>query len=193
MKTHPAHDASEAPALILTTSWGEIRIAARCGKIIACTLPFRDGEAEFQGLEKKAPPISKDWKHVKITGSDISGAPYALDRKVLLTAENFVKSLLAGRDARRPPVRLPEAADFTTLTWREMMKIPFGQTRAYGDLAAAAGRPRAARAAGTACATNQIPLFVPCHRILGTGGALGGFSSGLAWKKYLLRCEGSRP
>jgi methylated-DNA-[protein]-cysteine S-methyltransferase len=69
--------------------------------------------------------------------------------------------------------------------------IPFGQTRSYTQMAATAGNERAVRAAGTACGRNPIPLVVPCHRVLRTGGALGGYGGGLAMKEGLLELEGA--
>ncbi len=67
--------------------------------------------------------------------------------------------------------------------------IPYGQTIAYGELAARAGRPGAARAAGAALSRNPWPIIVPCHRVLGASGALVGFGKGLAAKEALLRFE----
>lgn len=68
--------------------------------------------------------------------------------------------------------------------------IPFGQTRTYGEIAAAAGSPRAFRAAGSALGANPIPIVVPCHRVLRSGGALGGYGGGLDVKRELLELEG---
>lgn len=75
--------------------------------------------------------------------------------------------------------------------WAAMRAIPRGQVRTYGDLARAVGRPRAARAAGTACAGNPIPIFIPCHRVVAAHG-IGGYSGGdgLATKRALLSLEG---
>ncbi|MEX2293170.1 MAG: methylated-DNA--[protein]-cysteine S-methyltransferase [Acidimicrobiales bacterium] len=67
--------------------------------------------------------------------------------------------------------------------------VPYGQTVSYGDLATMAGNPKAARAVGTAMATNPIPIVVPCHRVLRTGGNLGGYGGGLALKVALLHLE----
>jgi methylated-DNA-[protein]-cysteine S-methyltransferase len=69
-------------------------------------------------------------------------------------------------------------------------EIPFGETASYGDVAAAAGSPRAARAAGNALAGNPIPIVVPCHRVIHAGGGIGGYTGGLDNKRYLLRLEG---
>jgi methylated-DNA-[protein]-cysteine S-methyltransferase len=73
---------------------------------------------------------------------------------------------------------------------RAINRIPYGQTRSYTEIAAKAGNERAVRAAGTACGSNPIPLVVPCHRVLRTGGALGGYGGGLPMKQALLEMEG---
>lgn len=69
-------------------------------------------------------------------------------------------------------------------------RIPFGEVRTYGDMAAAAGSPKASRAAGTALGHNPVPIVVPCHRVLRAGGAMGGYTGGLHIKEHLLRLEG---
>jgi len=73
---------------------------------------------------------------------------------------------------------------------RAINRIPYGQTRSYTEVAAKAGNERAVRAAGTACGSNPIPLVVPCHRVLRSGGALGGYGGGLPMKRALLEMEG---
>jgi O-6-methylguanine DNA methyltransferase len=78
--------------------------------------------------------------------------------------------------------------EFQQKVWLEMMKIPFGQTRSYKQIAAAIGRPRAYRAVANACGRNPFPIIIPCHRVVATGG-IGGFSLGLALKKQLLKLE----
>jgi methylated-DNA-[protein]-cysteine S-methyltransferase len=70
-------------------------------------------------------------------------------------------------------------------------RIPYGRTASYKEVATGAGSPRAVRAAGSACATNPIPIVVPCHRVLRTGGGLGGYGGGIERKETLLRLEGS--
>jgi len=73
---------------------------------------------------------------------------------------------------------------------RAIDRIPYGQTRTYTEMARKAGNERAVRAAGTACGSNPIPLVVPCHRVLRTGGAMGGYGGGLPMKEALLELEG---
>jgi methylated-DNA-[protein]-cysteine S-methyltransferase len=72
---------------------------------------------------------------------------------------------------------------------RAIARIPYGQTRTYTDMARSAGNERAVRAAGTACGSNPIPIVVPCHRVLRTGGGLGGYGGGLPMKEALLELE----
>jgi methylated-DNA-[protein]-cysteine S-methyltransferase len=76
---------------------------------------------------------------------------------------------------------------------RQTARIPFGDVRSYGQVAAQAGSPRAARAAGNALGSNPIPIVVPCHRVLHADGKLGGYSGGLDRKRFLLALEGSLP
>jgi methylated-DNA-[protein]-cysteine S-methyltransferase len=80
--------------------------------------------------------------------------------------------------------------DFRRRALRAIARIPYGQTRSYTQIAASAGNERAVRAAGTACGTNPLPLVVPCHRVLRSGGGLGGYGGGLPMKESLLRLEG---
>lgn len=73
--------------------------------------------------------------------------------------------------------------------WAELMRIPFGETRSYGEVADALGRPGAARAVGSANARNVLPVVVPCHRVIAADGTLGGFNGGLHLKERLLEHE----
>jgi methylated-DNA-[protein]-cysteine S-methyltransferase len=82
---------------------------------------------------------------------------------------------------------------FTASVLHQTARIPFGDVLTYGQVAAQAGSPRAARAAGNALGSNPIPIVVPCHRVLHADGGLGGYSGGLDRKRYLLALEGSLP
>jgi methylated-DNA-[protein]-cysteine S-methyltransferase len=83
------------------------------------------------------------------------------------------------------------SSDFRRRALRAVARIPYGETRTYTQIARTAGNERAVRAAGTACGANPIPIVVPCHRVLRSGGALGGYGGGLPMKEGLLRLEGS--
>ena len=78
---------------------------------------------------------------------------------------------------------------FQKRVWRELMAIPYGETRGYGQMAAAIGSPKAVRAVGAANGANPIPIVVPCHRVIGAGGKLVGYGGGLALKRRLLELE----
>lgn len=78
---------------------------------------------------------------------------------------------------------------FRARAQRALRDIPAGRTISYGELARAAGSPNAVRAAGSACATNPVGLIVPCHRVLRTGGGIGGYAGGLDRKRWLLDHE----
>jgi methylated-DNA-[protein]-cysteine S-methyltransferase len=86
----------------------------------------------------------------------------------------------------------PEGTPFERSVWDELLAIPFGETRSYGEIAQAIGRPGAARAVGRANGANPIPIVVPCHRVIGANGSLTGFGGGLAAKSHLLELEGLR-
>lgn len=87
------------------------------------------------------------------------------------------------------PVELPGGSDFERAVWGQIAKIPYGEMLTYGAIATALGDPGAARAVGTACNHNPVPVIVPCHRVVGAGGKLVGFGGGLPRKRQLLEME----
>ncbi len=78
---------------------------------------------------------------------------------------------------------------FQQQVWQQIARIPFGETRTYGELAAAIGKPTASRAVGAACGKNPIAIIVPCHRVVGVGSKLTGYAGGLERKAWLLDFE----
>lgn len=84
----------------------------------------------------------------------------------------------------------PSGTPFQQSVWQALREIPYGQTRSYGQIAAAVGRPGAARAVGMANHDNPLLIFTPCHRVVGKNGALTGFACGLEVKRRLLELEG---
>jgi O-6-methylguanine DNA methyltransferase len=87
-------------------------------------------------------------------------------------------------------IQFTGSTDFQQRVWRQLVKIPKGRVTTYAQIAKALGKPRASRAVGNACGANPFPIVVPCHRVVASNGGLGGFSSGLAWKRKLLALEG---
>lgn len=136
-----------------------------------------------------------DWPEVVSPGKNPAHIP-TTDRSLklcywLAQTRAALRRVLAGqRPESLPPLDLRAGTPFQQSVWKQLLKIAPGQTRHYGELAAALGRPASARAVGNACGANPIPLLIPCHRVLPAGGGLGGFSGPKAWKDKLLAIEG---
>jgi methylated-DNA-[protein]-cysteine S-methyltransferase len=112
--------------------------------------------------------------------------------RVLDEARRQLDAYFAGR---RKVFELPlglEGTPFQLRVWSALQEIPFGETRSYGDLARAIGKPTATRAVGAANGANPISIIVPCHRVVGADGALTGFGGGIERKKFLLGLEQGR-
>ena len=109
---------------------------------------------------------------------------------MLSEARRQLLEYLAGR---RTAFSLPLAPEggtpFQRQVWRALEAIPFGETRTYGQIAAAVGSPKAVRAVGQANHRNPIPIFIPCHRVVGADGTLTGYAGGLELKRSLLELE----
>lgn len=82
-----------------------------------------------------------------------------------------------------------EGTEFQMEVWRKLQEIPYGGTMSYSEVAESIGRPKAVRAVGTACRRNPIPILIPCHRVIGKGGAVTGYAGGVENKKKLLDLE----
>ena len=89
------------------------------------------------------------------------------------------------------PIDLSPTREFAHAVLDELARVPYGELTTYGALAARAGRPRAARAVGTVMNRNPVPIVLPCHRVVGSTGALTGYGGGLDRKRALLELEGS--
>lgn len=95
-------------------------------------------------------------------------------------------------EGKRRAFAVPTAAagtPFQQAVWNALKEIPYGETRTYGEIARRIGHPRASRAVGQANNRNPLPIVVPCHRVIGTSGALTGYAGGLAVKERLLELE----
>lgn len=86
------------------------------------------------------------------------------------------------------PIR-PEGTDFRLKVWKELQRIPYGETITYGELARRVGNPKGCRAVANACGANPLPIIIPCHRVVAAGGNTGGYTGGLDIKLSLLEIE----
>ena len=106
-----------------------------------------------------------------------------------------IRRILAHLEGREPRLDLPldiQATAFEWQVWEALSKIPYGETRSYGDVAAAIGRPRAHRAVARACASNPVALAIPCHRVVPAAGGTGGYRWGASRKTAILAGEARR-
>lgn len=111
------------------------------------------------------------------------------DTPLLLRAEAQLQAYFAGeRRAFDVPLGL-RGTPFQRAVWQALREIPYGETRAYGQIAQRIGQPRACRAVGMANHRNRLLIFVPCHRVIGANGQMTGFGAGLPVKEYLLHLE----
>lgn len=111
------------------------------------------------------------------------------EHPVLLAAESQLGEYFAGARARFDLPLDFRGTDFQKQVWAELLAIPFGETRSYGEIAVRLGRPGASRAVGAANGRNPISIVAPCHRVIGSTGELTGFAGGLSAKEYLLELE----
>ncbi|MBC9034028.1 methylated-DNA--[protein]-cysteine S-methyltransferase [Sphingomonas sp. JC676] len=112
------------------------------------------------------------------------------DHPILIEAERQIGEYFAGaRKAFTVPLDF-HGTEFQKSVWAALLAIPYGETRSYAEIARAVGRPTAFRAVGAANGKNPISIIAPCHRVIGTNGALTGFAGGLEAKELLLGLEG---
>jgi AraC family transcriptional regulator of adaptative response/methylated-DNA-[protein]-cysteine methyltransferase len=132
---------------------------------------------------------------------EFSAATLIADDEALSRWTRAILAHLDGRSARRSAsgakaaVELPldvRATAFQWQVWQALAAIPYGETRTYGDIAAAIGQPKAVRAVARACATNPVALAIPCHRVVPAAGGEGGYRWGAARKTALLQQERAR-
>jgi len=158
-------------------------------QLVELVIPTRDGEFlarySVNGLARLKFPSTKTAG--KKTSPAVLGALPMTIRRWHRATTVALKRILAGRSPRvLPPLDISVGTAFQQRIWNALLKIPLGETRSYGELARLVKNPHGSRAVGGACGANPIPVLIPCHRVLAAGRKLGGFSSGLEWKRKLL-------
>lgn len=118
----------------------------------------------------------------------MTGAVNGKDRFLERCARE-IQAFMDGKAKKFEIPMAPQGTDFQKRVWKELRKIPRGKTASYRDIAERVGSPRAVRAVGSANARNPICIVVPCHRVITSTGALGGYAGGVALKKRLLELE----
>jgi AraC family transcriptional regulator of adaptative response/methylated-DNA-[protein]-cysteine methyltransferase len=148
---------------------GPMLIAATSKGI--CRLAFDDSEESLKRLFPRATIVEDQGAMREL----VEGALTAMERPAA---------------APQLPIDVAGTA-FQEAVWRELRKIPLGETRSYAEIAAAIGQPKAVRAVGTANGDNHVAVLIPCHRVIRSDGSLGGYAGGLDRKRKLLRTEGA--
>lgn len=118
-------------------------------------------------------------------------APRLSSTPLIASVTEQLDDYFAGRRTRFEVELDLRGTDFQLAVWRELVRIGYGRTTTYGDLAKRVGRPTGARAVGAAVGRNPVSIVVPCHRVIGANGQMTGFAGGLASKTRLLTIEGA--
>lgn len=147
--------------IIVSSDIGDITIAEENGKI--SNLYFKGDQIPMDAVEKET--------------------------AILKEAKHQLESYLAGRIRTFSLPLAPAGTPFMLSVFASLGRIPYGQTCSYGDIARDIGNPKACRAVGQANHRNSIPIFIPCHRVIGSDGSLTGYGSGLHIKSWLLELE----
>ncbi len=129
--------------------------------------------------------------HVSVTDGAVTELAYSTDegKGEIDLAEAQLGEYFSGNRVNFDLKTHPNGTLFQKQVWEEMQKIPFGETVTYAELAKRVGRPEAWRAVANACGKNPIVIIIPCHRVVGSYGKLGGYSGGLDKKQWLLQHE----
>ena len=121
--------------------------------------------------------------------TDAAVPGHAAQSSVLTIAAREIAEYFNGTRTSFSFAMRPEGTPFQQKVWQALLRIPYGETRTYGEIALEAGNPGAARAVGGACNKNPIWIAVPCHRVLGSNGSLTGYAYGTGMKQRLLTLE----
>jgi len=153
---------------------GALRIASTGTGLAYLDLP-RSGGRGFAGWLSRVAPGAK------------RNAAFAPNREAIRQVLEYLEGKRTDFDV---PLDL-RGTPFQQAVWSALLAIPYGETRSYADVARSVGKPDAVRAVGTANGANPVPLIVPCHRVIQSGGKLGGYGGGLDLKRRLLAMEQS--
>lgn len=170
---------------VFRTAWGWVGLSASARGIRTIVLPRASRREVERALREEA--------------LSYNGIPSALvprpspeSEPVLHAAQLQITAFLAGqRRGIDVPVDLSGGSAFQRRVWRAIRRIPYGRVRSYKWVASRVGGARYARAVGLALGANPVPLVIPCHRVVTSGGSLGGFTGGLRLKRRLLALEGT--
>ena len=158
------------------------RYESPCGALLLGSFNDKLCLCDWQ-VEKHRDHVDKRLK--RVLQADFEDSSSAVIEKAIVLLDEF----FAGKRKRFDLPLLFVGTNFQKRVWNELLKIPYGKTVSYGEMASRIGMPRAVRAVANANGANAISIFVPCHRVIGSDGSLTGYGGGLAAKKKLLELE----
>lgn len=171
--------------VVAQTSLGYLLVAATERGI--CSVTLGDDAARLEERFAAEYPAAT-LRHVPVDGSVLVNAPTS--SRLARWVRQVIANVDGGRGCGGADIPLDlKASAFQWKVWRELQRIPRGETRSYSEIAAAIGSPRATRAVASACAQNPVALVIPCHRVLRRDGELGGYRWGVERKRQLLETE----
>jgi methylated-DNA-[protein]-cysteine S-methyltransferase len=172
------------------TLWTSVAGTLLGGERLRVYLAAREGLIHAVMMDTEERPCTEDEFLRWMGGRDTVREWAAGTGSGLLDAAAMqVEDYMAGRQLWFDLPLQYQGTPFQTEVWKALARIPFGETRSYREIAEAIGKPGAVRAVGQANGRNQLPLIVPCHRVIAASGKLGGFSGGISLKKALLTHE----
>lgn len=173
------------------TKIGRLYLEAEDGALVRLERQWGDGGGE----NRAEPEAVQNGEGTATCLQDCGQGTLQTCAEALQLLERAAEELAEYLDGRRKQFDIPvrtKGTPFQEKVWAALCRIPYGETRTYGTIAAEVGSPKGARAVGMACNRNPVMLFIPCHRVVGSTGALVGFGGGLDVKEYLLTLEGGR-
>lgn len=164
-----------------TSPIGQIRLMEEDHAIVRLELAGTPGSNHFL---RRGEPTYEEWGRKWIA----DGAE-CLETPVIRQAHRELEEYFAGKRRKFSVPLSAKGTPFQEKVWEVLQTIPYGETRTYGQVAAALGKPSACRAVGMANHCNPVSIMIPCHRVIGAKGALTGYGGGLDLKEFLLRLE----
>src|SRR5512140_3608994 len=146
------------------------------GKLVICV-----SEKGLMRIDRGIAPRRDDWKGGRFQW-------VRSDEKTHACAAQLAEYFAGKRRDFTVPLDL-RGTPFQVAVWQQLLRIPYGKTKSYADIARALGKPNACRAVGTANGSKPVSIVVPCHRVIASGGGLGGYGGGLPIKEFLLSLE----
>lgn len=153
------------------------------------TICLVEEQQAITGLYLLSSPLNADHRGKNSPGIATARSGESRETPLIKKAYEQLSEYFAGTRKEFELPLAPKGTEFQKKVWTELQKIPYGETRSYGEIAASIGNPKACRAIGGANHNNPIMIMIPCHRVIGANGSMTGYGGGIRVKEYLLELE----